>query len=112
MDETLRRRNKQLDYNKLNNITPTQIVKSTESILSQTSVAGSQKKQNYYVEKEGINVAADPVVSYMTMDQLSKAIEKLKKGMEAAVKELDFVEAARCRDEIYQLEQKKTALKP
>jgi excinuclease ABC subunit B len=111
IDETLRRRNKQLDYNMLNNITPTQIVKSTESILSQTSVAGTHKSQNFYVEKEGITIAADPVVTYMTPEQIGKAIEKLKKGMEAAVKELDFVEAARCRDEIYQLEQKKALMK-
>jgi excinuclease ABC subunit B len=109
IDETLRRRTKQLEYNTKYNITPTQIVKSTDSILTQNPASGNHKQSDYYIEKEGVNIAADPVVQYMSADQIKKAIDKLRKSMESAVKELDFIEAARCRDEINQLEQRISA---
>ena len=104
MDETSRRREKQLAYNEKHGITPTQIVKSTESILGQTSVADSKGRESKaYIEKEGIDIAADPLVQYMSKEQIAKAISKLEREMKAAVKELDFIEAARFRDEIFAL---------
>jgi excinuclease ABC subunit B len=105
IDETSRRREKQIAYNLKYNITPTQIIKSTDSILGQTRVADSkQKGPSPYVEKDYMNIAADPVVAYMTKEQMEKAIAKTKKAMEAAVKELDFIEAARLRDELFGLQ--------
>ncbi|NOX48487.1 MAG: excinuclease ABC subunit UvrB [Chlorobi bacterium] len=107
IDITSRRRVKQLKYNEEHNITPTQIIKSTDAIMKQTSVADAKTVEpNAYVEREGIDIAADPVVQYMTKEQLEKAIAKLEKQMKAAVKEMDFIEAARFRDEIFALREK------
>lgn len=111
IDETNRRRVKQLKYNELNNITPRQIIKSTASIMGQTAVAGSSDKlPKAYIESETINVAADPVVQYMNYDQLEKLILKTRKSMEKAAKELDFIEAARLRDEMFALQEKQRTL--
>ncbi|MBN1339256.1 MAG: excinuclease ABC subunit UvrB [Bacteroidales bacterium] len=112
IDETNRRRDKQLRYNIQHNITPAQIIKSTEAIMGQTAVAGTRGKETSraYVEKEGINIAADPVVQYMSKEQLQKTIAKLEKQMQAVVKELDFIEAARLRDEIFALKAKMKGL--
>ena len=105
MEETARRREKQMAYNKKHGITPTQIVKSTESIMGQTAVADSKHSEpKPYVEQETINVAADPVVQYMSMKEIKELIEENRKKMQAAVKKLDFIEAARLRDEIKELE--------
>lgn len=105
IDETMRRRQKQLEYNQINNITPTQISKSTDSIMLQTSVAGAHgKDKKAYVENDASTVAADPVVQYMTNDAIKKALIHSKHQMELAVKELDFIEAARYRDEIKEFE--------
>lgn len=102
IDETNRRREKQIAYNIKNNITPTQIFKTTDSILGQTKVADSKLKTGRaYVEKEIVDFAADPLVKYMTKEQIQKAISNIKKQMEKAVKELDFIEAARLRDEMF-----------
>lgn len=108
LDETGRRREKQMKYNEEHGITPAQIIKSTEAIMGQTAVAGSKdtKSQKAYIEKEGVGVAADPVVQYMSKDQINRAISKLEKEMKAVVKELDFIEAARLRDEIFALRKK------
>lgn len=105
IDETLRRRMKQMAYNEKHGITPRTITKSTDSIMGQTSVANHSGKENrnYRNNEENI-LAADPVVQYMSKDALQKAILKARKSMEEAVKELDFVEAARYRDEIFGLE--------
>jgi excinuclease ABC subunit B len=103
IDETLRRRDKQMEYNIKNGITPTQIIKNTQSILGQTAVADSKKYSNkVYYDKEEINIAADPLVAYMNPEQIKKMIDSSKKNMENAVKELDFIAAARFRDEISQ----------
>lgn len=101
INETARRRIKQLAYNEANNITPTQITKTTLDIIGQTAVAGV--KPQAYIEKDTIDLAADPVIQYMTKEKLQKLIAKTKKSMEAAVKELDFLEAARLRDELLSL---------
>ncbi len=107
IDETNRRRAKQIEYNTANGIVPKTILKSREAILEQTSVAdmlGKHSKKNYYVEPEELNLAADPVMAYMTKDQLNKQITKVQKDMEKAAKELNFMDAARLRDEMLALQ--------
>ncbi|MFM7725826.1 MAG: UvrB/UvrC motif-containing protein, partial [Flavobacteriales bacterium] len=105
IEETARRREKQLRYNEEHGITPRQIVKSKENILIQTRVADSKEAaERAYIEPTTPSMAADPVISYMKPDELKKQIGQLKKSMEKAAKELDFIEAARLRDEMYQLE--------
>lgn len=100
MDETTRRREKQLAYNEAHGITPTQIVKNTVSALSGKSV---KVDPHAYVEPT-YSIAADPVVQYMTKPQLEKAIEKTRKQMLDAAKKLEFIEAAQLRDELVKLE--------
>lgn len=108
IEQTNYRREKQLAYNEANNITPTQIVKSRESILGQTKVADNNfnfdKAAKAYAERDMADIAADPVVQYMSAEQLEKAIAKTRKEMEKAAKELDFISAARLRDELFGLE--------
>ncbi len=105
IDETNRKREKQLKYNQENNITPEQIRKSVEAIHGQTSVADSRAKVvNAYIEQEQVDIAADPVVQYMSREQLQKAMNNTRRQMEKAAKSLDFIEAARLRDELFSLE--------
>ncbi len=100
IDETNRRRQVQIDYNKAHGITPKTIVRSKESILGQTKVADSKKStKNYYVENEEASLAADPVVAYLGKAELQKMADRTKKAMEKAAKELEFMEAAKLRDE-------------
>lgn len=103
ISETTRKREKQLAYNEANNITPSQIIKNIASIMGQTIVAGIPEKGGgkFYSEPDNVSVAADPVVQYMGTVELQKAIDLARKSMEKAVKELDFVEAARLRDEMF-----------
>ncbi|RLD24616.1 MAG: excinuclease ABC subunit B, partial [Bacteroidetes bacterium] len=104
IDDTNHRRVKQMEYNKKEGITPTPLVKSKDSILEQTKVAdSSHKRARAYIEPEIINVAADPVIQYMGKDELQKQIDQRQKDMEAAAKELNFIEAAGIRDEIASL---------
>ena len=106
MNETNRRRIKQIDYNTKHHITPTQITKSTHDILRQTAVADtSGKHSRAYIEGNQSEIAADPVIQYMSKEKLQKLLTKTRKMMEVAVKELDFLEAARLRDELAQLKQ-------
>ena len=106
IEETLRRREKQLKYNEVHGITPKQIIRSIQSILGQTAVADAKAAEpKAYIEKEGIDIAADPLIQYMNKEQVEKAIAKLERQMKAAVKELDFIEAARFRDEIFALKE-------
>jgi excinuclease ABC subunit B len=102
MDETNRRREKQIAYNTLNNITPTQIVKSTRDIMGQTAVADGNRDHHpvAYVENEKTDVAADPLLQYLSKEKLQKLVSRNRKAMEDAVKSLDFMEAARLRDEL------------
>lgn len=101
MEETNRRREKQLAYNEKYGITPTQIVKNTVSLVGE-----KQKEAGAYayVEPEP-NLVADPVVQYMNKSQLEKAIERTKKQMQEASKKLDFMEAAQYRDEMHKLQE-------
>lgn len=100
IDETDRRRKIQLDYNTANGITPKTIIKSIDSILGQTKVADSKKgMKRYYIEDEEKSLAADPVAAYLSRDELIKMSERTRKAMEKAAKELEFMEAARLRDE-------------
>jgi excinuclease ABC subunit B len=106
MDETSRRREIQVAYNTKHNITPRQIVKSMGSIIGQTAVAGaSGNGPKPYIEQNELNLAADPVVKFMTTPQLEKALLQTRKSMEKAAKELDFFEAARLRDEMFALQE-------
>jgi excinuclease ABC subunit B len=103
IDETERRREKQLNYNELNHITPQQIIKTTQSSSLRHVAAKTDAK--VYVENEIINIAADPVVLMMDKNQLQKAIDKAKKMMMEAAKKLEFLEAAQYRDELMKLEE-------
>lgn len=103
IDETNRRRSIQIEYNRKHNITPYTVTKTRDSILGQTQVADSKKTaKNYYLPEEN-SVAADPVVAYMSKPELEKLVKKTSKQMEEAAKDLDFVEAARLRDEYFAL---------
>lgn len=102
IDETNRRRSIQMDYNIANGIVPRTVRKSKEAIMEQTSVADS-KVRKVYVEPEEVKIAADPVVQYMGKTDLQKLIAETQRKMEAAAKDLDFLEAARLRDELLQL---------
>ncbi len=100
IDETDRRRKIQTDYNTKHGITPTTVIKSRDEIFRQTKVADSKKTtKNYYIEDEEKSLAADPVVAYLNKEELTKMAERTKKQMEKAAKELEFMEAARLRDE-------------
>lgn len=100
IDETNRRRKVQIDYNLANNITPKTVLKSKDSILGQTKVADSKKSvKQYYIEDEEKSLAADPVTAYLSKDELTKLADRTRKAMEKAAKELEFMEAARLRDE-------------
>jgi len=104
IDETNRRRSIQTGYNTKHGIVPTSIKRDKEAILRQTGVADKKKgAKKYYIEEEQ-SVAADPVVSYMSIDQLKKLLAETKRKMEKSAKDLDFMEAARLRDEMLDIE--------
>jgi excinuclease ABC subunit B len=106
IDETERRRKKQIEYNFEHGLVPTALNKSKASIMGQTTVVVDAKGNlaRPYVESEVINYAADPVVQYMSKEELQKAITRTRKAMEVAAKEFNFAEAARLRDEMFALE--------
>ena len=104
IDETNRRRAKQIAYNEAHNITPTQVVSKRTNALSQegyVTTKSSAQAEAYVEEKIAV---ASPVAEYLTQDKLPDLIEQVRKQMYAAAKELNFVEAARLRDEMYALQ--------
>jgi excinuclease ABC subunit B len=109
IDETARRRAVQIQYNEDHGMVPTPLNKSKERILESTKVAdGDPTTRNLkYDYSEELPLAADPVVQYMSLEQLEKSITYTRKQMEKAAKELDFIEAARLRDELFTLEARK-----
>ena len=93
-----------MEYNEKHGITPVSLKKNREEILRQTGVADKKKgTKKYYIEEEQ-TLAADPVVAYMDKDQLKKLANETRKKMEKAAKDLDFMEAARLRDELQEVE--------
>jgi len=120
IDETDRRRRVQEEYNVEHDITPTTVLKSRESIMNQTMVADSRKDpqrsdragKQYYIEPENavLSLAAEPVIAYMDAKGIDKLLIQTQKNMERAAKELDFIEAARLRDELAVLKKRRVEL--
>ncbi|HIT84058.1 MAG TPA: excinuclease ABC subunit UvrB [Candidatus Avibacteroides faecavium] len=105
INEANRRREKQLKYNEEHNITPQQIKKELRNpLLAETGTTDAKNGYKPYIEDERPTIAADPVIQYMTADQLSKNIELTRKRMYDAAKATDFLEAAAYRDELIKLE--------
>lgn len=113
IDETMRRRTKQLKYNEKNNITPTQIIKAIKGTLpvggesnltAQTAAIGRNVGQAYVEPNNGVLFAADPIVAKMSKAQLEKSIANTTLLMKQAAKDLDFLQAAQYRDEIIRLQ--------
>ena len=116
IDETQRRREKQIAWNIKHNITPTTILKTKEQVFAQGSVLdvkGYDPSNPYALQRdeELVNVAAEEQELYNTIPQIEKAIAKTKKQMQQAAKDLDFMEAARLRDEMFKLQQELEVMK-
>ncbi|HEY8399396.1 MAG TPA: excinuclease ABC subunit UvrB [Flavihumibacter sp.] len=116
IDETNRRREKQIAYNKLHGITPRTVKKSIEQVMAQTSVLdikGYDIKNPYAVAPDGelVTVAAEEQAQYKTIPQMEKAIAQTKKQMEKAARDLDFMEAARLRDEMFRMQKELESMK-
>ena len=112
IDETSRRREKQRAYNLAHNITPKTVIKSVEQIRAQGSVLdikGYDPSRPYALQQEEqlINIAAEEQISYSTIPQIEKAIAQTKKQMEKAARDMDFIEAARLRDEMFRLQKER-----
>jgi len=104
IDETNRRRTVQIAYNDEHGITPTTISKTKEQIMAQKSILDVRgKKARPYFESDEIQIAADPIVAYMSKDQLTKMVIVTEEKMKKAAKDLDFISAAQYRDELFAL---------
>lgn len=107
IDETNRRRAKQMEYNRINNITPTTVGKTRDEILAQKSILDVRgAKSKAYIEPEIDSLAADPVLQYMNKDQIQKLVHETEAKMKQAAKDLDFISAAQYRDELLALKKK------
>ncbi len=107
IDETNRRRSIQIAYNEKHGITPRTVSKTREEIMNQGSILDIRgKNTNAYIEPEELSIAADPIVEYMTKDQIEKMIAETERKMKKAAKELDFISAAQYRDELFALKKK------
>lgn len=104
IDETNRRREKQLAYNEEHGITPKQIQKARNTVLLGGNSESDKKTSIAYIEPEFQSLVADPIVEYMSRPQLEKSIERTRKLMQEAAKKLEFIEAAQYRDELLRLE--------
>jgi excinuclease ABC subunit B len=109
MDETLRRRQRQMEYNKTHGITPTTIRKSAQEVFAQTAVLdikGYDPHQAVLNGTESVTTSQllEEQTQYTTIPQIEKAIKAFRKEMEKAARQLDFMEAARLRDELFRLE--------
>ncbi len=104
IDETNRRRSIQEAYNSEHGIEPKTIINNKEAVLGKSGVTDAKRNKKYYVESENTSVAADPIVAYMDKDQLKKMATQTREMMEKAAKDLDFMEAARLRDELSEIE--------
>jgi excinuclease ABC subunit B len=115
IDETSRRREKQIAYNIEHGITPKTIKKSVEQIMGQTAVLDIKGYDEHnplaMVADEGGNILADEQAEYRTIPQVEKAVAQTKKQMEKAAKDLDFMEAARLRDEMFRLQKELEGMK-
>jgi len=116
IDETNRRREKQIAFNIEHGITPKTIIKSTKEVFAQTSVLdikGYDPANPYAIapDEDLVTVAAEEQEEYKTIPQMEKAVSKIKKEMEKAARDLDFMEAARLRDEMYALQKKLEEMK-
>jgi len=116
IDETNRRREKQVSYNIEHGITPRTVIKSTKDVFAQTSVLdikGYDPADPYAIAPDGelVTVAAEEQAEYKTIPQLEKALNKVKKEMEKAARDLDFMEAARLRDEMFMMQKKLEEMK-
>lgn len=106
IEETARRRKIQMNYNVMNNMTPTPLKKSLKVILESTKVADGDRNENIYTQKDEVSIASDPVLESMSKDQLERSIKNTRRQMEAAAKDLDFLDAARLRDELFELQKR------
>ncbi len=114
LDETDRRREKQLKYNTAHHITPTTIFKTREQILGQTAVLDIKSyddNSQYAIHNELAPMVAEPEIEYQSIPQMEKAVKKVKKEMEKAAKDLDFLEAARLRDQLFALQKQLAEMK-
>ena len=106
IDETSRRRDKQMRYNHEHGITPTQIKKSiTNALALEKREKGDDKPRIYSEDTITTTVACDPIVEYMTSDQLKKSIDRTRRLMEKAAEKMEFIEAAQYRDEMFKLQE-------
>jgi excinuclease ABC subunit B len=114
IDETSRRREKQIAYNIANNITPTTVIKSKEQVFAQTSVLdikGYNPDDTYALIEADVQFAAEGLETYNSIPKMEKAITEVKKKMEKAARDLDFMEAAKLRDHMFELQKELETMK-